>query len=61
MLLAVPLSIKPPAFVQRFLRFSMVAAGDYFPVTIVSRGKAEQAGMVMVVVLVCVCARPAAA
>ncbi|KAL4421076.1 hypothetical protein ABPG77_001371 [Micractinium sp. CCAP 211/92] len=41
LLLAAPLSIKPPAFVQSFLRFSMVAAGDYFPVKIVWEGKEE--------------------
>lgn len=38
LLLLAPLSIKPPAFVRSFLRFSMVAAGDYFPVKIVSKG-----------------------
>lgn len=31
-LLAVPLRIKPPGFVQRFLRFSLVASHEYFPV-----------------------------
>jgi hypothetical protein len=32
LLLAIPLEIRPPALVQRFLRFSLVAARDYFPV-----------------------------
>ena len=31
LLLALPLTIQPPAFVRRFLRFSMVAAAEYFP------------------------------
>lgn len=34
-LLAVPLRIPPPGFVQRFLRFSLVAARDYYPVQVV--------------------------
>ena len=40
-LLAVPLRLPPPSPVKRFLRFSMVAAGAYFPVKVVWEGKEE--------------------
>ena len=30
-----PLEIRPPGFVRRFLRFTCVASGEYFPVKIV--------------------------
>jgi Diacylglycerol acyltransferase len=32
-LLVTPLEIRPPAFAQRFIAFSLQAAADYFPVT----------------------------
>ncbi len=40
-LLALPLSIPPPAPVRRFLKFSLVAAGEYFPVRVVWDGGKE--------------------
>ncbi|EFN52435.1 hypothetical protein CHLNCDRAFT_138958 [Chlorella variabilis] len=39
--LALPLTLPPPAPIRRFLRFSMVAAGEYFPVKIVWEGDAD--------------------
>ena len=30
-----PLDIHPPAFIQRWLRFTMVSSGKYFPVSII--------------------------
>ncbi|KAL4451792.1 hypothetical protein ABPG75_007454 [Micractinium tetrahymenae] len=41
-LLAVPLRIEPPGFVHRFLRFSLVAAHDYFPVNVVWEAEAKE-------------------
>lgn len=41
-LLAVPLRIKPPGFVQRFLRFSLVASHEYFPVKVVWEADAKE-------------------
>jgi hypothetical protein len=40
-LLALPLRIPPPKPIQRFLRFSLVAANDYFPVKIVWEGREQ--------------------
>ncbi len=30
-----PLDIHPPVFIQRWLRFTMVSSGKYFPVSII--------------------------
>nr|AID16200.1 diacylglycerol acyltransferase type 2 [Ettlia oleoabundans] len=40
-LLALPLRLPPPTFVRRFLRFSMVAAYEYFPVKVVWEGEGD--------------------
>lgn len=39
LLLFMPLTIEPPGFIRRFLRFSMTAAAEYFPVKVVYEDK----------------------
>ena len=36
--MALPLRLPPPALVRRFLRFSLAAAAEYFPVRVVFEG-----------------------
>ena len=38
LLVALPLRLPPPALVRRFLRFSLAAAAEYFPVRVVFEG-----------------------
>lgn len=35
MLWSIPLDVRPPGFIKRWLRFVCVASGEYFPVKIV--------------------------